>query len=107
MIPVRRTIEKRRPVVNQMSWLARRASEGFRRHATIQQLSGVRCYGRRRVASSSRADVTAWALEVARTVMGIYDRDYYRREGQSFLGSLTERGTVCKWLIGVNVICFM
>jgi membrane associated rhomboid family serine protease len=39
--------------------------------------------------------------------MGIYDRDYYRREGQSFLGSLTERGTVCKWLIGINVVCFI
>src|SRR2546423_845667 len=39
--------------------------------------------------------------------MGIYDRDYYRREGQSFLGSLTERGTVCKWLIGINIVCFL
>src|SRR5437016_6274991 len=39
--------------------------------------------------------------------MGIYDRDYYRREGQSFLGSLTERGTVCKWLVGINVVCFL
>jgi membrane associated rhomboid family serine protease len=39
--------------------------------------------------------------------MGIYDRDYYRREGQSFLGSLTERGTMCKWLIGINVVCFI
>src|SRR5260370_30039427 len=43
----------------------------------------------------------------ARTVMGIYDRDYYRKEGQSFLGSLAERGTVCKWLIGINVVCFI
>src|SRR4051794_17035495 len=39
--------------------------------------------------------------------MGIYERDYYRREGPSFLGALTERGTVCKWLIGINVICFI
>jgi membrane associated rhomboid family serine protease len=39
--------------------------------------------------------------------MGIYDRDYYRREGPSFLGYLTERGTVCKWLIGVNVVAFI
>ena len=39
--------------------------------------------------------------------MGIYDRDYYRREGQSFLGSLAERGYICKWLIGVNVVCFV
>src|SRR4051794_29978259 len=42
-----------------------------------------------------------------RTVMGIYDRDYYRRDGRSFLGSLAERGTVCKWLIGINVVFFI
>src|SRR5216683_462133 len=35
--------------------------------------------------------------------MGIYDRDYYRREGPSFL----DRGQVCKWLIAINVICFI
>lgn len=46
-------------------------------------------------------------FEVQRPVMGIYDRDYYRRDGHSFLGSFTERGTVCKWLIGVNVACFL
>ena len=39
--------------------------------------------------------------------MGIYDRDYYRRDGRSFLGSLSERGTICKWLIGINVACFV
>lgn len=39
--------------------------------------------------------------------MGIYDRDYYRREGYSFLGSFTERGTVCKWLIGINIVFFI
>jgi membrane associated rhomboid family serine protease len=39
--------------------------------------------------------------------MGIYDRDYYRREGHSFLGSFTERGTVCKWLIGINIVVFI
>src|SRR5262245_30337194 len=39
--------------------------------------------------------------------MGIYDRDYYRREGPSFLGSLTERGRICKWLIAVNVVFFL
>jgi membrane associated rhomboid family serine protease len=39
--------------------------------------------------------------------MGIYDRDYYRREGPSFLGSFTERGQVCKWLIGINIVCFI
>ncbi len=39
--------------------------------------------------------------------MGIYDREYYRREGPSFLGSFTERGKVCKWLIGINVVVFV
>jgi membrane associated rhomboid family serine protease len=39
--------------------------------------------------------------------MGIYDRDYYRREGPSFLGSFTEQGKACKWLIAINVIFFV
>jgi membrane associated rhomboid family serine protease len=39
--------------------------------------------------------------------MGIYDRDYYRREGYSFLGSLNERGAVCTWLILINVACYV
>jgi membrane associated rhomboid family serine protease len=39
--------------------------------------------------------------------MGIYDRDYYRREGPSFLASFTEHGKVCKWLIVINVVCFV
>jgi membrane associated rhomboid family serine protease len=39
--------------------------------------------------------------------MGIYDRDYYRREGPSILGSFVERGKVCKWLIAINVACFV
>src|SRR5262245_32071946 len=39
--------------------------------------------------------------------MGIYDRDYYRRDGPSYLGSFMERGTVCKWLIGINVVVFI
>ena len=30
--------------------------------------------------------------------MGIYDREYYRRDGPSFLGSFSDRGKVCKWL---------
>lgn len=47
------------------------------------------------------------ALWRLRTVMGIYDRDYYRREGPSFLGNLVEKGTICKWLIGINVACFL
>jgi membrane associated rhomboid family serine protease len=40
-------------------------------------------------------------------VMGINDRDYVRREGPSFLGSIAERGTICKWLIGINVLVFV
>ena len=39
--------------------------------------------------------------------MGIYDREYYRRETPSFLGSITSRGTICKWLIGANVVFFV
>lgn len=39
--------------------------------------------------------------------MGIYDREYYRREGPSFLGSFAERGKVCKWLIGLNIVLFI
>jgi membrane associated rhomboid family serine protease len=39
--------------------------------------------------------------------MGIYDRDYVRREGFTFLGSFSERGRVCKWLIGINVVAFL
>jgi membrane associated rhomboid family serine protease len=39
--------------------------------------------------------------------MGIYDREYYRREGPSFLASFTDRGKVCKWLILINVIIFV
>jgi membrane associated rhomboid family serine protease len=35
--------------------------------------------------------------------MGIYDRDYYRREGPSFLGSFAPRGQICLWLVGINV----
>jgi membrane associated rhomboid family serine protease len=36
--------------------------------------------------------------------MGIYDRDYYRREGPSFLESFSGQGRVCKYLIIVNVV---
>lgn len=39
--------------------------------------------------------------------MGIYDRDYYRNEGPSYLGSLMPSGIVCKWLIGLNVGFFL
>lgn len=39
--------------------------------------------------------------------MGIYDRDYYRREGTGFLAALGEQGRVTSWLIGINVVCFI
>lgn len=39
--------------------------------------------------------------------MGIYDREYYRREGPSFLGAFGGRGQVCKWLILANVAAFL
>jgi membrane associated rhomboid family serine protease len=39
--------------------------------------------------------------------MGIYDRDYYRREGPSIFASFTEHGKACKWLILLNVILFV
>jgi membrane associated rhomboid family serine protease len=38
--------------------------------------------------------------------MGIYDRDYYRREGPSFLDAFALRNQICKWLVGVNIVCF-
>jgi membrane associated rhomboid family serine protease len=39
--------------------------------------------------------------------MGIYDRDYYRKEGPSFLGSIATRAPVCKWLILINAVVFL
>jgi membrane associated rhomboid family serine protease len=39
--------------------------------------------------------------------MGIYDREYYRREGPSIFASFTERGKVCKWIILANIIFFV
>lgn len=39
--------------------------------------------------------------------MGIYDREYYRREGPSLFASLTEHGKVCKWLIVINVVVYV
>jgi membrane associated rhomboid family serine protease len=39
--------------------------------------------------------------------MGIYDREYYRREGPSLFGSFADQGLICKWLIGINIVCFI
>jgi membrane associated rhomboid family serine protease len=39
--------------------------------------------------------------------MGIYDRDYVRREGSGLFGPILERGNICKWLIGITVVVFL
>src|SRR5262245_36228246 len=39
--------------------------------------------------------------------MGIYDREYYRREGPGFFDQFSERGKVCKWLIAINLVAFV
>jgi membrane associated rhomboid family serine protease len=39
--------------------------------------------------------------------MGIYDREYYRRDGPGFLDSFTGEGRVCTWLIAINVSCWI
>ena len=46
-------------------------------------------------------------LEWSGTPMGIYDRDYYRREGPSYLEALIPSGQVCKWLIAINVVVWI
>lgn len=38
--------------------------------------------------------------------MGIYDRDYYRREGPKYLESFALRGQATKWLIIVTAVVF-
>jgi membrane associated rhomboid family serine protease len=39
--------------------------------------------------------------------MGIYDREYYRREGPRYLDALIPSGQVCKWLIAINIGVFV
>ena len=40
--------------------------------------------------------------------MGIYDREYIRRDAPGFFGSFTTgRGQVCKWLILINALVFV
>src|SRR5215213_1087103 len=39
--------------------------------------------------------------------MGIYDREYYRDDRSSFLGSLARQGQMWKTLILVNVVAFV
>jgi membrane associated rhomboid family serine protease len=47
------------------------------------------------------------AVSDQESAMGIYDREYYRSDGPSFLGSLADSGKICKWLIAVNVLLFV
>jgi membrane associated rhomboid family serine protease len=39
--------------------------------------------------------------------MGIYDRDYYRKSGPSYLDAMRLSGSACKWLIIVNVVVYV
>jgi membrane associated rhomboid family serine protease len=39
--------------------------------------------------------------------MGIYDREYYRGDGPSFLGTIMGQGKVTIWLIAINVVIFL
>src|SRR5262245_50151252 len=38
--------------------------------------------------------------------MGIYDREYYRREGPNYLEAFQIRGQACKWPIVLNVALY-
>ncbi len=38
--------------------------------------------------------------------MGIYDREYYRRE-TSYIGAWANTGQVCKWLVGINLVVYL
>jgi membrane associated rhomboid family serine protease len=39
--------------------------------------------------------------------MGIYDREYYRRDGPGFLDAFTRTGQACKWLLLINIGVFI
>jgi membrane associated rhomboid family serine protease len=39
--------------------------------------------------------------------MGIYDRDYYRNEGPSYLGSYLSTGKMCMYLVVINIIVYI
>ena len=39
--------------------------------------------------------------------MGIYDRDYYRRDGSKFFGSFASNGRITNALIGTNAVFFL
>src|SRR5438067_10184617 len=39
--------------------------------------------------------------------MGIYDRDYYRKEGPSVLDAFAVKGQMVKWLLAINIAMFV
>jgi membrane associated rhomboid family serine protease len=39
--------------------------------------------------------------------MGFYDREYVRRQGPTFLGTVSSQGKVCLWLVIANVVIFV
>jgi membrane associated rhomboid family serine protease len=39
--------------------------------------------------------------------MGIYDRDYYRKSGPSYLGNFGFSGAACRWLVAINIVMFI
>jgi membrane associated rhomboid family serine protease len=39
--------------------------------------------------------------------MGIYDREYYRKTGPSYLDALAISGSACKWIIGINIAVYV
>jgi rhomboid family protein len=42
-----------------------------------------------------------------RTAMGIYDRDYYRKDAPSLFDTIIPDGRVCRWLIGLNIFVYV
>src|SRR3954462_612161 len=76
------------------------AREAARSQAFAAWFSGYSCAGR------SYGKKKSIHSAASRKVMGIYDRDYYRRDGSGFM-VFANRGAVCKWLIGINVAVFL
>src|SRR5438105_449208 len=51
--------------------------------------------------------VEAGGISARGTVMGIYDRDYYRRDAGGTFGGFAAPGKICRWLILANVVAFI
>src|SRR5262245_15141461 len=39
--------------------------------------------------------------------MGIYDREYYRKQGPSYLDSFGVSGAACRWLLIINIVVYV